>query len=168
VEPFVSFRDAGERQDGFRRLRTLEFRGAIPYRDGADAREWEGRLHVDADTFQLVSVEAVPASQPARLRAAYHRYERSTRVSLTLFGGALFSSRTGQRPIGRRLRVRFDLSQDGLVLPMHAEMDIIRQVSGAGAERRLRTVQRVYEDCRQFSTEERERFQSLAAPASRE
>ena len=163
IEPLLAFRDLGERLEGFRRVRALAFRGALPFDGGADVREWEGRLDVDADTLEPLGVEATPAGQHERMRVAYHRREESTRLVLGLFGGGLWARRLAPAPLGRRLRVRFEPWRGGVVLPTDVEMEILRQLDGGGAVRVVRTRHRRYEDCRRFTVEERERLDGMEA-----
>ena len=50
-QPYFAYRERGDRFEGYDWVRIFEFKGAIPYTDGRDIRQWDGVILVDAATM---------------------------------------------------------------------------------------------------------------------
>ncbi len=108
------YRDLGERFEGFDWVREVEFRGALPFTDGKDIRQWEGIVLVDAVTFAPVEIQAKPAGQDARVRALYNRWSQAFN---------LIGFHMAPRPLLYSAFVQFGLRRDGLSFPTELRYD---------------------------------------------
>jgi hypothetical protein len=153
----IDFHDEGFESLGFRLGRRIGFRGALPYIDGTDVREWEGTILLDDVTLLPIELDARPRGQAERLRARYLKRQESLKISVTLFGGKLWTFRTVERPLGQRIRVRFAPQANGLALPVEYRIETFEQVARDTTRPRTQAV-RTYRDYRFFRTETEERL----------
>lgn len=142
-QPFFSYRDRGERFEGFDWVREFDFRGALPFTDGEDIRQWEGTVLVDATWGTPVSIRAEPSRQDERLRIQFDRWTQAFNV---------IGFRLAPRPFGYRCEVAFRLRQDRLAFPTEMRYDTFRAVS---AKQKIpwQASTRTYEAYRFFQTE---------------
>jgi hypothetical protein len=116
-QPYFMYRDVGDRFEGFDWVHEIQFRGAIPFSDGKDIREWEGTVLVDAVTLTPIEIRAEPASQMERIRVEFDRWSKA----FNLAGAHL-----APRPFGYRCRVVFGLRRDRLTFPTELRYDTFR------------------------------------------
>ncbi len=123
---FFAYRDLGERFDGFDWVRDIEFKGALPFTDGKDIREWEGVVTIDNTTMTPLEIRAQPSSQSDRIRQQFDQWSKSFNV---------IGFRTAPRPLGYQARVEFryrfverDRSIE-LTYPTRLRYDTFRAVS---------------------------------------
>jgi hypothetical protein len=113
-QSFFAYRDAGERIEGYDWVREIEFRGALPFTDGKDIRQWEGSVLVDAVTLLPIEIHAEPTGQRARVRALYARWSQAFN---------LLGMRLAPKPLVYSATVRFGLFRDGLRFPTELRYD---------------------------------------------
>ncbi len=142
-QPYFTYRDRGDRFDGFDWVREIDFRGALPFTDGEDIRQWEGTALVDATTWTPVSITAEPSRQEERIRILFDRWTQAFN---------LVGVRLAPRPFGYRCRLDFRLRQERLTFPTEMRYDTFRAVS---LKRTIpwRASTRTYESYRFFKTE---------------
>lgn len=116
---FFAYRDLGTGFDGFDHVRRIQFKGALPFDDGKDIRQWEGIVTVDASTLTPLEIRAVPSGQSARVRAMYKQWARAFNI---------IGFRLAPRPFGYRCRVKFRTKKRGLTFPTELRYDTYRQV----------------------------------------
>lgn len=119
-QPYFTYRHLGERFEGFDWVYEIEFRGALPFTDGKDIRQWEGVALVDAVTMSPIEIHAEPSRQKERVKAIYDQWRRAFSLA-----GIKFAP----RPFGYRCRVIFQLRQDRLAFPTELRYDTFRAVS---------------------------------------
>jgi hypothetical protein len=139
---YFAYRDLGERFDGFDWVREIQFRGALPFTDGRDIRQWQGTVLVDATAFTPLEIRAEPGAQEERMRALFDRWSQSFN---------LMGFRTAPRPFGYRCHVKFRMQREALTFPTELRYDTYRAVS---LRQRIpwRASIRVYKDYRFFKT----------------
>jgi hypothetical protein len=152
-EPYFEYRDLGESLDGFDLVRTIQFRGGLPFTDGRDIRQWEGLVILDAANLTPIEILAQPSDQDVRLRAMYEAWAHSFN---------LVGYRSGPRPFGYRCQVEFRLRLEGLSYPTYLRYESFRAV---GREQRVRWTasMRTYDGYKLFGVETVEEVE----PASR-
>jgi hypothetical protein len=151
-QPYFAYRDLGDRFEGFHWVRVLQFRGALPYTDGRDIREWEGLALFDAVTLTPVQILARPSSQRERIQAMFDRWSQAFNV---------IGIHLAPRPFGYRGRVEFRLLREGLTFPTELRYDTFRAV-GRRETVPISAAVRTYDDCRFFKTTEEERIEPPA------
>jgi hypothetical protein len=119
-QSFFAYRDLGERMEGFDWVREVEFRGALPFTDGKDIRQWEGTALVDAVTLSPIELRAQPTGQDARVRALYDRWSQAFNV---------IGLHLAPRPLLYSAVVQFGLRKDGLTFPTEMRYDTRMAVS---------------------------------------
>lgn len=119
-QPYFAYRVRNERFDGFDWVRDIEFRGALPFTDGKDIRQWEGIAVVNVVTNTPIEITAEPATQRERMRYQFDRWARSFN---------LVGFRLGPKPLGYRCKVDFRYIRDGLNFPTRLRYDTFRAVS---------------------------------------
>jgi hypothetical protein len=119
-EPYFDFRLLDTRFEGFAVVHEIQFRGSVPFTDGRDIRQWEGRVLVDAFAFTPVEVWAEPTGQRERFAAQYRAYTRAT---------SILGFKLREPPLGFRANIRFGYSRDELSFPTHLRYDTERAVS---------------------------------------
>lgn len=141
-QPYFMYRSLGERFEGFDWVHEIQFRGALPFTDGKDIRQWEGTVLVDAATFAPVEVRAEPASQKDRIKAMFDRWNRAFNI---------IGAKVAPRPFGYRCRVTFGLRQERLNFPTELRYDTFRAVGAKQFIPWMASV-RVYEEYRFYKT----------------
>lgn len=153
-EPYFQFRDLGESLDGFDLVRTVQFRGSLPFTDGKDIRQWEGLIILDAVELIPIEILAQPSDQDTRLKALYEVWARSFN---------LIGYRTGPRPFGYRCQVEFRLRLESLSYPTYLRYESFRAI---GRDQRVRwsASMRNYDGYKLFGVETREQVEPATAP----
>jgi hypothetical protein len=125
---------------------AVDFRGALPLRQGDRILEWEGTAWLDATTGDLLKVEAIPRAQSGHVQ---DRLRRHPGVRVALFQVLRF--RVGPKTRARRVEVVFGDIGEGFWLPRSARLETSIESPGRKA-RRESTVTELLTDCRQFDT----------------
>jgi hypothetical protein len=145
-QPFFMCREIGIRLEGFDLIREIRFRGALPFTDGRDIREWEGVALVDAARFRVIEIRARPGNQAARLRWLFERWSRSFKITIGISAGPFFipglSIRFARRPLAYRCFVRFDDRKKNVWLPTLMSQEIRLAVSRERTVLRLLSTRR--------------------------
>lgn len=141
-QPYFMYRSLGERFEGFDWVHEIQFRGALPFTDGRDIRQWEGTILVDAVTHSPVEIRAEPSAQMEHIRALFDQWSRA----FNLVGVHL-----APRPFGYRCRVAFGLRRDRLAFPTELRYDTFRAVGAQKFVPWMASV-RVYDDYKFFQT----------------
>lgn len=140
---FFRFDDLGVERETAR----IAFRGALPYDQGDDIREWEGRIELDPRTGRILAIDAAPSSQLGRGIKRFDLDMKKTRWVVKLFGGAIAQGRFGRRPKAAAAKLRLQLSPEGTTLPGEVRYETLRWARrGVTAIERAQI--RTYEDCR--------------------
>ncbi len=153
-QPYFLYRDRGERFEGFDWVHEVEFRGALPFTDGKDIRQWEGRVLFDAMTLTPLEIQAEPSRQGERIRAAFARWKQSF---------SIVGMHTAPKPLGYRCRVVFRLRRDALTFPTELRYDTFLATGQRTSELRSASI-RNYDDYRFFKTETIESEPATKAP----
>lgn len=119
-QPYFAYRERGDRFEGYDWVRVFEFKGAIPYTDGRDIRQWDGVVLVDAATFTPVEIRAEPSRQQERLKMLFERWAQSFNI---------IGYRMGPKPYGFSGRVLFQTRRDKLTFPTQLRYTSFRAVS---------------------------------------
>ncbi len=141
-QPYFAYRDLGDRFDGFDWVREIQFKGALPFSDGKDIRQWEGTVLVDAVTATPLSITAQPTAQDQRVKALFDRWSR---------GFNFMGMHLAPRPFLYHCEVEFRLRKDGLTFPTELRYDTLRATSPK-ATVPWQASTRTYEDYRFFKT----------------
>jgi len=142
-QPYFMYRSLGDRFEGFDWVHEIQFRGALPFTDGKDIREWEGTVLVDAVTLTPIEIRAEPTAQKERIRALFDQWSRAFN---------LVGLRLAPRPFGYRCRVIFGLRRDSLTFPTELRYDTFRATGPKQFVPWMASV-RVYDDYKFFRTE---------------
>lgn len=102
-QPLFSYRYVGQYFDGFDLVYEVQFRGALPFTDGRDIRQWEGRVLLDAFTYTPLDVEAEPSGQRDRVAQLFDSYNRSFNI---------LGMRTGKRPLTHHAHIELGLHKE--------------------------------------------------------
>jgi hypothetical protein len=124
-QPYFAYRERGDRFEGYDWVRIFEFKGAVPYTDGRDIRQWDGVALLDATTLTPVEIRAEPGHQQERLKALFARWSQSFNV---------VGFRTGPKAIGFSGRVLFQTRRDQLTFPTQLRYASFRAVSPKSTE----------------------------------
>ena len=124
-QPFFAYRERGDRFEGYDWVRIFEFKGAIPYTDGRDIRQWDGVVLVDATTLTPVEIRAEPSHQQERLKLLFARWSQS----FNIVGG-----RVGPKPVGFSGRVMLQTRRDQLTFPTQLRYSAFRAVTQKSTE----------------------------------
>ncbi len=146
-QSYFAYRERGDRFEGYDWVRVFEFKGAIPYTDGRDIRQWDGVALVDATTLTPVEIRAEPGHQAERLKLLFDRWSQSFNVA---------GFRTGPKAIGFSGRVLFQTRRDHLTFPTQLRYAAFRAVSPKATEPTSAST-RDYAAYRFFETESKER-----------
>jgi hypothetical protein len=119
-QPFFAYRERGDRFEGYDWVRIFEFKGAIPYTDGRDIRQWDGVVLVDGSTLTPVEIRAEPGHQQERLKLLFDRWSQSFNLA---------GYRTGPKAIGFSGRVLFQTRRDQLTFPTQLRYSTFRAVT---------------------------------------
>lgn len=153
-QSFFSYRERGERFDGFDWVREYDFRGALPFTDGKDIRQWEGNVLVDAVTGAPLRIHAEPSRQDERMRLLFDRWTQAFNI---------VGFRLAPRPFGHRCEIGFRLRQDTLAFPTDIRYDTFRAVSSKQTIP-WQASTRTYESYRFFQTESTDEPVESSAP----
>jgi len=118
-QPYFSYRLLGDRLDGFDWVREIQFRGALPFAEGRDIREWEGVILVDVVTNTPVEIRAQPSSQVERMRQMFQNWSKSFNLA---------GYRTGPKPFGFRCEIECRERRSGLTYPSRLRYDTFRAI----------------------------------------
>jgi hypothetical protein len=119
-QPYFAYRERGDRFEGYDWVRVFEFKGAVPYTDGKEIRQWDGVVLVDAATLTPVEIRAEPSRQQERLKMLFDRWSQSFN---------LVGFRVGPKPFGFSGRVLFQTRQDNLTFPTQLRYTSFRAIS---------------------------------------
>ena len=119
-EPYFDFRLLDTRFEGFDLIHEIQFRGSLPFTNGKDIRQWQGRVLVDRFRYTPLLIEAEPTGQSERLEALYRLWAKSFNV---------LGFRTGQKPMGYEASISFDFRKGDLTFPTALRYDTRRAVS---------------------------------------
>jgi hypothetical protein len=146
-QPYFAYRERGDRFEGYDWVRIFEFKGAIPYTDGRDIRQWDGVVLMDATTLTPVEIRAEPGHQKERLKLLFARWSQS----FNIVGG-----RIGPKPIGFSGRVVFQTRRDQLTFPTQLRYSSFRAITPKSTEPTEAST-REYSSYQFFKTETKER-----------
>jgi hypothetical protein len=146
-QSYFAYRERGDRFEGYDWVRVFEFKGAIPYTDGRDIRQWDGVALVDAATMTPVEIRAEPGHQQERLKLLFQRWSQSFNV---------VGYRTGPKPVGYSGRVLFQTRRDQLTFPTQLRYSSFRAVTPKSTEPTEAST-RDYAAYHFFETESKER-----------
>ena len=118
-QPYFAYRERGDRFEGYDWVRVIEFKGAVPYTDGREIRQWDGVVLVDAATLTPVEIRAEPSHQAERLRMLFESWAQSFNVA---------GFRVGPKPFGFSGRVLFQTRKDELTFPTQLRYTSFRAV----------------------------------------
>jgi hypothetical protein len=124
-QPYFAYRERGDRFEGYDWVRIFEFKGAIPYTDGRDIRQWDGVALLDATTLTPVEIRAEPGHQQERLKLLFERWSQSFNI---------VGFRTGPKAIGFSGRVLFQTRRDQLTFPTQLRYATFRAVTPKSTE----------------------------------
>jgi hypothetical protein len=153
-QPFFSYRERGERFDGFDWVREYDFRGALPFTDGKDIRQWEGNVLVDAATGAPLKIRAEPSRQDERIRLLFDRWTQAFNI---------VGFRLAPRPFGYRCEIAFRFRQDRLAFPTEMRYDTFRAISSKQTVPWAAST-RTYEGYRFFRTDTVDRPDEASLP----
>ncbi len=119
-EPYFDFQLIDTRFEGFDLVHEIQFRGSLPFTDGKDIRQWEGRVLVDHFRLTPLLIEAEPTGQKDRLEAIYRLWS----ASFNLLG-----FRTGKKPLGYQAEIQFGFRKGDLNFPTALRYDTRRVVA---------------------------------------
>src|SRR5258706_7572710 len=146
-QPYFAYRERGDRFEGYDWVRIFEFKGAVPYTDGRDIRQWDGVVLVDATTLTPVEIRAEPGHQMERLKLLFERWSQSFNI---------VGIRTGPKAIGFSGRVLFQTRRDQLTFPTQLRYASFRAVTPKSTEPTEAST-RDYSDYHFFETATKER-----------
>jgi hypothetical protein len=87
---------------------VIDFLAILPFSDGADIAQWEGRVWVAQETLDILRIEARRSKAAERLEAEQQGYRESLRI---------VGMSTGKKPRTYQLRVNLDIQREGLRFP---------------------------------------------------
>jgi hypothetical protein len=87
---------------------VIDFVAILPFSDGIDIAQWEGRVWVDQDTLDILRVEVEPSKEADRLKAQQDQFRQSFRF---------LGMGTKKKPRIHQLRVSFDIERESLRFP---------------------------------------------------
>ena len=163
-QPNFTYRYLGESVGGFRPAHRIAFRGIRRFDSGTDIREWEGIAIVDAETHEIIRIEAAPRNFAPIIEHKRRKYQMSFNLA-----GIRFRKKPRvyvlhvdfrETPIGAdrsRPLVGDPQSEEDAVmnLPTRVVWEEYR-VNASGGVFRKRTEERRYLDYRFFDVETRE------------
>ncbi len=119
-DPYFDFRLLDTRFEGFDLVHEIQFRGSLPFTDGKDIRQWQGRVLVYRFRYTPLLIEAEPTGQSERLEALYRLWAKSFNV---------LGFRTGKKPLGYQASIQFGFRKGDLTFPTALRYDTRRAVS---------------------------------------
>jgi hypothetical protein len=153
-QSYFAYRERGDRFEGYDWVRIFEFKGAVPYTDGRDIRQWDGVVLVDAATLTPVEIRAEPGHQKERLKLLFDRWSQSFNI---------VGMRTGPKAIGFSGRVLFQTRRDQLTFPTQLHYASFRAVTPKSTEPTEAST-RDYSDYHFFETGTKERVLDPKTP----
>ena len=153
-QPYFMYRSLGDRFEGFDWVHEIQFRGALPFTDGKDIREWEGTVLIDVVTLTPLEVRAEPTAQKERIRALFSQWSQAFN---------LLGFRLAPRPFGYRCRVAFGLRRERLSFPTELRYETFRAMGPKQFVPWMASV-RGYGDYRFFKTSTTETTGGPAGP----
>lgn len=153
-QQLFNFRLAGQEVVRFRLATLVEFDAILPFVHGSEITQWSGRAYIDAETLDLLRIEAEPSGQQIRLETAVREYHRAPRI---------WNVPLKRPPRAHLHEVDFDYEREELRLPSLA---ITRRfIATDGQERNLKSqVMQIYSDYRLFKVETDERLKEIRGP----
>jgi hypothetical protein len=150
-QKLFNFRLAGQEVVHFRLATVIEFSAILPFTDGSTITQWAGRAYVDAETLDLLRIEAEPPSQEMKLDQEQDRYRRSMRLA---------NLPLRRRPRAHEHEVDFNYVKEQLRLPGLA---ITRRYVVPDADSRALQSQtlQIFADYRLFRVETDERLKAI-------
>ena len=162
-QPNFTYRYLGESFGGYRPAHRIAFRGIRKYDSGTDIREWEGIAIVDAETHEIMRIEAAPRNYAPIVEYKRKKYQMSFNLA-----GIRFKKKPRvyvlhidfrEMPIGadRPRPVGGDPEREEasvMSLPTRVVWQEYR-VNGSGSVFRKKTEERRYLDYRFFDVETR-------------
>jgi len=119
---YFAYRDVGEVPHAFGTARKIQFRGAVPYTESEDIRQWEGTILIDSYSLLPLELDAQPLHLWPRLEHQRLEYLQSFRLA---FFGLVISFK--KKPVAERVHVRFDMQGNGLTLPVDAHVERVEK-----------------------------------------
>lgn len=107
-----NFKYGGQEWFSLRLAHVIEFTAPLPFTTGKTIYEWSGKVWVDAENYNFLKVEAVPANQEERLKQRLREYRQAPRILVYPIG---------RRPTGARYEITFLNEFQKLSLPDQAE-----------------------------------------------
>jgi hypothetical protein len=153
-QSYFAYRERGDRFEGYDWVRIFEFKGAVPYTDGRDIRQWDGVVLVDAATLTPVEIRAEPGHQMERLKLLFDRWSQSFNI---------VGMRTGPKAIGFSGRVLFQTRRDRLTFPTQLHYASFKAVTPKSTEPTEAST-RDYSDYHFFETGTKERVLDNKTP----
>lgn len=153
-QSYFAYRERGDRFEGYDWVRIFEFKGAVPYTDGRDIRQWDGVVLVDAATLTPVEIRAEPGHQKERLKLLFDRWSQSFNI---------VGMRTGPKAIGFSGRVLFQTRRDQLTFPTQLHYASFKAVTPKSTEPTEAST-RDYSDYHFFETGTKERVLDNKTP----
>jgi hypothetical protein len=153
-EPYFAFRSAGDRFDGFDWVHEIHFKGSLPFTDGKDIRQWQGRVLIDAITHTPLEIMAEPVGQKERIEILYLRWVQAFN---------LVGFRLAPRPLGYRALIQFRYRREGLTFPTELRYDQFRAV-GIEETIPVKSSIRTYDDYRITRVKTEEELGDRAEP----
>ena len=153
-QTYFAFRLLDERFDGFDWVYEIQFKGSLPYTDGRDIRQWEGKVLVDVVTGTPLQILAEPSGQTPRLEAMFRRYQSSFNV---------LGLRTAPKPLGYRADIDFRHQEKELRFPTRLRYNTFRAVA-TGKVIPIRASSRIYGGYQFFISETEEEIGQPAKP----
>lgn len=146
-----NYRLAGQEVVHYRLATTIDFDAILPYVDGSVITQWSGRAYVDAETLDVLRVEAEPAGQRIRFEVASSEYHRAFR-----FLGIPMR----RRPRARVHEVDLTYQKDGLRFPTLAMTQ--RYTASLGTDRWLhKQVMQIFTEYQLFEVETDEKLREI-------
>ncbi len=147
-QKLFNYRLAGQEVVHFRLSAVVEFDPILPFVDGSEITQWAGRAFVDAETLDVLRVEAEPSGQQIRLEAATRDYHQAFRI----IGVPL-----RRRPRAHLHEVNLTYERDGYRFPALAMTR--RYVATEPQQRSLQTqVIQIFTDYQLFNVETDEKL----------
>lgn len=155
-QQLFNYRLAGQEVVHFRLVTVIEFDAILPFTDGTDITQWSGTAYIDAESLDVLRVEAAPPGQQIRLEAATRDYHQAFRLMGI--------------PLRRRPRVHVhevDLTyqKDGLRLPT---LVMTQRYTATNIEERSlhKQVMQIFTDYQLFQVETDEKLREIRDSAS--
>lgn len=128
----------------------IAWQGSAPLLKGENITEWEGTLHLEQGTGDLVRVEAYPLFEAVRAPAQHLKWVRA--LKFKFMGATVF--RFAKPAFTHELEIWYDRVGEKLSYPVRVEYRTYRHFGTRGDQRELKKVVSVeFTDYRFFNTE---------------